>query len=61
MIQRPPIVKDEHLDYLTLLRNSGETNMFGAAKYLQHAFGLNHADAKTIWVYWAESFKERKA
>ena len=37
---RPEIVTDEMLEYLDDLRESGETNMFGAGPYVQREFGL---------------------
>lgn len=61
MIQRPPIVTDEHLEYLDDLRESGAVNMFASGLYLRKKFGLSREDAKIIWKYWAESFEERKA
>lgn len=49
---------DEHYDYLIALRDSGETNMWGAAPYLQKEFGLSYEDAKDILVEWIKSFEE---
>jgi hypothetical protein len=61
MTERPEIVKEEHLEYLDVLRESGITNMFGAGKYVAEEFDLSDKDAKTILVYWMKSFGERKA
>jgi hypothetical protein len=36
----------EHYDYLIALRDSGVTNMWGAAPYLQEYFGLDRKEAK---------------
>lgn len=58
-VNRPDIVEDAHLAYLDKLRESGVTNMFGAAPYLQTMFGLNRNDAKEILLYWMASFEER--
>ena len=33
---------DEHDEFLLYLRDSGETNMWGAAPYLQEEFGLSY-------------------
>ncbi len=55
-IERPEIVRDEHLDYLDDLRESGETNMFGAARYLVGHFNVPYQDAKAILSYWMETF-----
>jgi len=48
----------EEFEYLNMLRESGATNMFGAAAYLQDEFGLEKAEARTILKLWMESFKE---
>jgi len=49
----------EEFEYLNMLRESGATNMFGAAAYLQDEFGLEKAEARTILKLWMESFKEK--
>lgn len=51
--------KQEHLEYLDELRESGVTNMFGAAPYLQRAFGLSPEDAQQSLIEWMETFAER--
>jgi len=53
---RPPIVTDEHLQYLDDLRESGATNMFGAGRYVEQEFDVSKSDASTILSYWMESF-----
>ena len=59
-IERPPIVTDEHLEYLDDLRESGRTNMLGAAPYLLDEFtSLDKSDAKEVLLYWMDSFDER--
>jgi len=55
-IIRPDLCIDEHLTYLDNLRESGITNMFGAASYLQDMFDLPKADAKLILSYWMKTF-----
>ena len=43
--------------YLNRLRESGETNMYGASPYLQEEFGLSRREAsKTLgeWMRWTE-------
>lgn len=55
-MDRPEIVTDEHLEFLDMLRESGVTNMFGAAPYVEDEFGVTRQEAKTITVYWIESF-----
>lgn len=49
---------DEHKQFLEDLRDSGETNMFGATPYLMDEFGLSKSEARAILTEWMESFKE---
>ena len=58
-MDKPDIVRDSHLIFLDNLQESGQTNMFGAGPYVQETFGVNRDQAKTILVYWMESFNER--
>ena len=61
-MDKPEIMTDEHLEYLDELRESGETNMFGAAPYLQSEYpNLGKDQAKQILVYWMKTFEERHA
>ena len=46
----------EYFDYLGALRNSGVTNMFSAAPYLQNYFGLSRTESRCILLEWIESF-----
>ena len=53
-------IREEFL-YLNRLRESGDTNMFGAAPYLQDEFGLDRREARTIlteWMSWADENPE---
>jgi len=59
-IERPKICSDEHLQYLDDLRESGVTNMFGAASYLEAGFyELDRAAAKAVLAYWMKTFEVR--
>ena len=58
--ERPDLVTEDHLLYLDDLRESGETNMYGAVPYLQRDFGLLQEDASTILSYWVTSLSERQ-
>ncbi len=58
-VERPDSVEEEHLVFLYELRDSGETNMFGAGPYLQEEFGLTQQQARVILRYWMDSFSER--
>jgi hypothetical protein len=51
--------KTEYFEYLDELRESGVTNMFGAAPYLVSEFGITMFDAGKILVEWMETFNER--
>ena len=46
----------EHEAYLNQLRESGDTNMFGAAPYLEHVFDLDRHIARDYLLYWMEAF-----
>ena len=47
----------EYFAYLNVLRESGVTNMFGAAPYLQQEFGLSRHESRDILKQWMESFR----
>ena len=51
------VVKDMHI-FLNDLRDSGVTNMFGAAPYLQDEFGLDKREARQVLANWMQSFSE---
>jgi len=44
--------------YLDELRESGETNMFGAASFLVATFGLSRKEAMEVTYAWMKTFKE---
>ena len=50
------ITKQEIHDFLIELRDSGETNMFGAAPYLMNEFGMTRYEAKDALLEWMRSF-----
>ena len=52
------ILTDEHREYLIELRDSGETNMFGARPYLMADFDLTKAEAGDILSQWMGEFDE---
>jgi hypothetical protein len=58
-IERPDCVTDEHLEFLDELRDSGETNMFGARPYLVDEFMLSKDESAKVLSYWMASFGER--
>jgi len=49
---------EEHARFLTALRDSGVTNMFGAGPYLAAEFDLDKREARKILASWMESFSE---
>lgn len=53
---KPDGYGDEHKEYLDELRESGATNMFGAAAYLREEFGLDKGQAKDYLFYWMGEF-----
>lgn len=53
---RPSGISDDMLVYLDDLRESGETNMFGAASYVDDAFEVGMSTAKEVVKYWMETF-----
>jgi len=56
IIERPEIVTVAHLEFLDELRISGDTNMYGAAPYLQREFDIPRDEARVILSYWMKSF-----
>lgn len=48
------VLTQKHHDFLIWLRDSGETNMWGATPYIERKFGVPHADAKIILLEWIQ-------
>lgn len=48
----------EYFEYLNELRDSGETNMFGAGAYLEAEFDLDRREAKNILMAWMQHCRE---
>lgn len=60
-VVKPDFVTDEHLGYLDELRESGETNMFGARPYLMSEFPfLTEDEAAATLTYWMKTFGDRQ-
>lgn len=53
------IATEEQLEFLDELRESGATNMFGAAPYVQRRFGVSHQEATAIVANWMRTFSQR--
>lgn len=47
---------EREFKYLDLLRESGVTNMFGAAPYLAREFNIPQKEASAILVQWMNAF-----
>lgn len=59
-MDKPAKLKDEHLEYLDSLRESGVTNMFGARPWLMKAYPRLGPDAAgEVLSYWMKTFSER--
>lgn len=60
-IQLTKPMNQEHKKFLDDLRESGKTNMFGAAPYLEAEFDLERKEAKAVLMEWMDSFREAEA
>lgn len=49
----------EWFEYLDDLRESGDTNMFGASAYLQQDFGLSRDMAREVALGWMRTFDRK--
>lgn len=52
-------IEFDYLEYLDMLRNSGMTNMFGAAPYLAESFNISKTNARKVLEYWMCTFSAR--
>ena len=52
------VSENEYFSYLNDLRDSGQTNMFGAGEYLERDFNLDKREAREILTRWMRSFDE---
>jgi hypothetical protein len=50
--------QEEVNDYLLELRDSGETNMFGAGSYVEREFDVDRKTATDFVTNWMKSFKD---
>lgn len=53
------INKEDVFEYLDELRESGITNMFGAAPYVAEEFNIEKEEARKYLTEWMESFGKR--
>ena len=55
--ERPEFVTNDMLEFLDELRESGDTNMFGARPYVLEEFPeLTRQEASRVLTYWMETF-----
>ena len=59
--ERPEGLTDDHLYFLDLIRETGVTNMFGAASYLVEEYDIDSATARAYLSFWMRTFGERHA
>lgn len=52
-------MNEEYFQFLDALRESGQTNMFGAASYLMDEFGLEKSEARNVLFEWMETYSQR--
>ena len=50
--------QEDYFKYLNELRASGDTNMLGAAPYLENQFWLEPSEAKEVLRLWIKSKEE---
>lgn len=50
--------EQQYFDFLEDLRQSGDTNMFGAGIYLQQAFGMGRTQATAILSRWMKGHSD---
>jgi hypothetical protein len=49
---------NEYFTFLDVLRDSGATNMFGAAPYLVEVYGIDKRKARDILLAWMQHKQE---
>jgi hypothetical protein len=53
------LATEEILDYLDVLQDSGDTNMFGAGTYVEAAFGMSRNEASDVVGHWMTTWEAR--
>ncbi len=51
----------EYYVFLDALRESGVTNMYGAAPYLEEEFDIDHKESKKALLSWMKTFDPNKS
>lgn len=52
-------LKERIFIFLDGLRESGETNMFGASPYIENEFGIDIKESREFLAEWMRTFAER--
>jgi hypothetical protein len=60
MTEAPFANEPDYFAYLDNLRETGETNMFGAAPYLEQEFNLDPRTARDVTLKWMKTFSARR-
>ena len=60
MTETKTILTEAHKEFLNDLRDSGETNMWGAPPYVEEAFDVTEKEARAIVLAWMHSFDKEK-
>lgn len=56
---RPAFIKEQHLDYLDNLRESGDCNMFMCGPHFQAAFPtVGRNETRETILYWMKTFNQ---
>jgi hypothetical protein len=58
--QLPEGMTSDHFEYLDELRDSGRTNMYGAARYLVDEMEVPEAKSHKYVIHWLETFEARQ-
>lgn len=59
-MERQEFIKDDYLEYLDTLRESGVANMFGGGQHLMATYPeLDKIKARQVLRYWMSTFEER--
>ena len=51
--------EQEVLEFLNILRDSGDTNMFGATPYIKDEFDLDSKESKRLLMLWMANFNDK--
>lgn len=58
MIEFPKDIESKHMIFLEDLRQSGQTNMFGAVPFIQLKFKIDETKSRDILLFWLDNYNE---